>query len=56
MSSVLAETDHEQFPEYLVDRLVDVKQIGTWDEPNLEAILQLSPDMIIYTEFPGRNL
>lgn len=49
--SVVSGTKDETFPEYLKDKLVDVKVLGTRDEPNLEAIVALKPDLIIMTDF-----
>lgn len=49
--SVVSGTKDETFPEYLKDKLVDVKVLGTRDEPNLEAIVALNPDLIIMTDF-----
>ncbi|MFC4303276.1 helix-turn-helix domain-containing protein [Cohnella boryungensis] len=49
--SVTAAGDSSDFPEYLTDKLSDVKVLGTKDEPNLEAIIAMNPDFIICTEF-----
>lgn len=49
--SVVSGTKDETFPEYLKDKLVDVKVLGTRDEPNLEALVALNPDLIIMTDF-----
>jgi iron complex transport system substrate-binding protein len=49
--SVKAAGAKADFPDYLTDRLTDVKVLGTYQEPNLEAILAMSPDLIICTEF-----
>lgn len=49
--SVTAAGSDTDFPEYLSDRLGDVKVLGTRDEPNLEALLALSPDLILMTDF-----
>ncbi|OMF38052.1 hypothetical protein BK133_03485 [Paenibacillus sp. FSL H8-0548] len=49
--SVKAAADKSDFPEYLMDKLTDVKLLGTRDEPNLEAIAAMEPDLIICTEF-----
>ncbi|GKU80056.1 AraC family transcriptional regulator [Paenibacillus sp. L3-i20] len=49
--SVTAAGDTSDFPNYLMDKLTDVKVLGTKDEPNLEAILGMAPDFIICTEF-----
>ncbi|WP_342424514.1 iron-siderophore ABC transporter substrate-binding protein [Paenibacillus sp. FSL E2-0178] len=48
--SVVAGTKDE-FPEYLNAQLGDVKVLGTRDEPNLEAIVALNPDLILMTDF-----
>lgn len=48
--SVKAAGAAENFPEYLTDKLADVKVLGTYEEPNLEAILEINPDFIICTE------
>lgn len=39
--SVTAAGSDKDFPAYLSDRLGDVKVLGTRDEPNLEALVQL---------------
>lgn len=49
--SVKAAADKTDFPEYLSEKLTDVKLLGTRDEPNLEAIAAMEPDLIICTEF-----
>lgn len=49
--SVKAAADKTDFPAYLMDKLKDVKLLGTRDEPNLEAIMAMEPDLIICTEF-----
>ncbi|MGO4547714.1 ABC transporter substrate-binding protein [Paenibacillus sp. 2TAB23] len=49
--SVKAAADKSDFPAYLMDKLTDVKVLGTRDEPNLEAITAMEPDLIICTEF-----
>ncbi|GBG11283.1 hypothetical protein PAT3040_06081 [Paenibacillus agaridevorans] len=49
--SVTAAGSSEDFPEYLADQLADVKVLGTRDEPNLEAIVAMDPDLIIITGF-----
>ncbi|GAA0357890.1 AraC family transcriptional regulator [Bacillus horti] len=52
IGSVIATSDKADFPEYLMDKLPDnVKILGTYQEPNLEAILESGPDLIISTEF-----
>lgn len=49
--SVKAAGSDTDFPEYLRDKLGDVKLLGTRDEPNLEAVLALQPDLILMTDF-----
>jgi len=49
--SVKAAADKTDFPAYLSSKITDVKLLGTRDEPNLEAILAMEPDLIICTEF-----
>lgn len=49
--SVTAAGSDTDFPEYLLDQLGDVKVLGTRDEPNMEAVLALNPDLIIATDF-----
>ncbi|MFP3390702.1 ABC transporter substrate-binding protein [Brevibacillus sp. SIMBA_040] len=49
--SVTAAGSDKDFPAYLSDRLGDVKVLGTRDEPNLEALVQLNPDLILMTDF-----
>ncbi|QUL55707.1 iron-siderophore ABC transporter substrate-binding protein [Paenibacillus tritici] len=48
--SVVAGTKDE-FPEYLSEQMAGVKVLGTRDEPNLEAIVALNPDLILMTNF-----
>ncbi|WP_340021336.1 iron-siderophore ABC transporter substrate-binding protein [Paenibacillus sp. FSL K6-1096] len=48
--SVVAGTKDE-FPEYLSAQMDGVKVLGTRDEPNLEAIVALNPDLILMTDF-----
>ncbi|MCM3172962.1 iron-siderophore ABC transporter substrate-binding protein [Paenibacillus sp. MER 99-2] len=43
------------FPEYLGDEPKDVQVLGTRDEPNLEAIVALDPDLIIMTDFQEKQ-
>ncbi|WP_172200486.1 ABC transporter substrate-binding protein [Saccharibacillus qingshengii] len=43
------------FPEYLGDQPNGVQVLGTRDEPNLEAILALEPDLIIMTDFQEKQ-
>ncbi|WNS41496.1 iron-siderophore ABC transporter substrate-binding protein [Paenibacillus sp. MMS20-IR301] len=49
--SVVAGAKGATFPEYLGDGLTDVQVLGTRDEPNLEAIVALNPDLILMTDF-----
>lgn len=51
IGSVIATSDKEQFPAYLADKLVDVKPLGSNQEPNVEGVLEAAPDLIIATEF-----
>ncbi|MBW4080656.1 ABC transporter substrate-binding protein [Paenibacillus sp. S150] len=48
--SVVAGTDNA-VPEYLGNQMDNVTLIGTYEEPNVEAVVSLSPDLIIGTEF-----
>lgn len=48
--SVVAGAKGATFPEYLGE-LGDVQVLGTRDEPNLEAIVALKPDLILMTNF-----
>ncbi|ANF97838.1 ABC transporter substrate-binding protein [Paenibacillus bovis] len=43
------------FPEYLGDQPNGVQILGTRDEPNLEAIASLEPDLIIMTDFQDKQ-
>ncbi|ASA26270.1 Fe3+-hydroxamate ABC transporter substrate-binding protein [Paenibacillus donghaensis] len=49
--SVIVTSDTAEFPDFLADQLQGVTVLGTKEEPNLEAIVGLSPDLIICTEF-----
>lgn len=49
--SVVAGAKGATFPDYLMDKLSDVQVLGTRDEPNLEAIVALKPDLILMTDF-----
>ncbi|WP_020617917.1 ABC transporter substrate-binding protein [Paenibacillus daejeonensis] len=51
IGSVTSAGSDTDFPEYLMDKLTDVKVLGTRDEPNMEAILEMNPDLIICTGF-----
>ncbi|MGN7759880.1 ABC transporter substrate-binding protein [Paenibacillus sp. 22594] len=50
IGSVVAGTDNA-VPEYLGDQMDNVTLIGTYEEPNVEAVVSLNPDLIIGTEF-----
>ncbi|MEN1985704.1 ABC transporter substrate-binding protein [Paenibacillus hubeiensis] len=43
------------FPEYLSDQLGNIEVLGTRDEPNLEAIVALNPDLILMTDFQEKE-
>lgn len=49
--SVMVTGDLSSFPEYLIGKLHEVQPLGTLDEPDLEALRALAPDLIICTEF-----
>jgi len=49
--SVMVTGDHSSFPEYLIGKLREVRPLGTLNEPDLEALRALAPDLIICTEF-----
>lgn len=49
--SVKAAGSNADFPEYLSDRLGEVLVLGTRDEPNIEAVVALNPDLILMTDF-----
>jgi len=49
--SVIVSGDLHSFPEYLTSKLSAVKNLGTKDEPDLEALRTMVPDLIICTEF-----
>jgi len=49
--SVKAAGSNADFPEYLSDRLGEVAVVGTRDEPNIEAVVALNPDLILMTDF-----
>ncbi|MFS0726617.1 ABC transporter substrate-binding protein [Paenibacillus sp. 1P07SE] len=51
IGSVTSAGSDTDFPEYLMDKLSDVKVLGTRDEPNMEAILEMDPDLILCTGF-----
>ncbi len=48
--SVTAAGADADFPEYLSDKISDVKVLGTYQEPNLEALVAMNPDFIVCTE------
>ncbi|WP_310499327.1 iron-siderophore ABC transporter substrate-binding protein [Paenibacillus qinlingensis] len=47
--SVIAETDNG-LPPYLGDKMSNIPLLGTYLEPNMEAIVGLEPDLIIATD------
>jgi len=49
--SVIVSGDLNNFPEYLTSKLSAVKNLGTKDQPDLEALRTMVPDLIICTEF-----
>lgn len=51
IGSVTSAGDDQDFPSYLMDKMTDVKVLGTRDEPNMEAILEMDPDLILCTGF-----
>ncbi|WP_157250035.1 ABC transporter substrate-binding protein [Nonomuraea typhae] len=44
-------TESQKWPAYLGDALKDTKPVGTLQQPNLEAIMALKPDLILGTKF-----
>ncbi|BFT69573.1 helix-turn-helix domain-containing protein [Paenibacillus sp. P36] len=48
--SVMEPGDLSSFPEYLFGKLRPIKPLGTMQQPDLEALHALAPDMIICTE------
>lgn len=38
---------YEEFPAYLGEKTTDIKSVGDGNQPNLEAILSLKPDLIL---------
>ncbi|MEM7061925.1 MAG: iron-siderophore ABC transporter substrate-binding protein [Cyanobacteria bacterium P01_B01_bin.77] len=46
---------YKEFPPYLGDRVGDITLVGDPNQPNLEAILGLNPDLILWSQ-PGSNL
>ncbi|MEC0225712.1 AraC family transcriptional regulator [Paenibacillus alba] len=49
--SVMVTGDLNSFPGYLIGKLRAVQALGTMNEPDLEALRALAPDLIICTEF-----
>ncbi|AMQ05937.1 AraC family transcriptional regulator [Sporosarcina psychrophila] len=49
--SVIVSGDLNSFPEYLTSKLGVVENLGTKDEPDLEVLRAMLPDLIICTEF-----
>jgi iron complex transport system substrate-binding protein len=51
-----ANTDESDgWPKYLGDAVKDVQQVGTLQEPNLEAIAKLDPDLILGSAFRQKD-
>ncbi|NGQ94516.1 AraC family transcriptional regulator [Brevibacillus sp. SYP-B805] len=50
IGSVIGTSDTALFPGYLTDKLGDLKVVGTKEKPDVEAIAQAEPDLIICTE------
>lgn len=46
-------TIEETFPPYILERLQDSEHVGLWNEPNLEKILALEPDLILSNSLSG---
>ncbi|MBW7456614.1 AraC family transcriptional regulator, partial [Paenibacillus sepulcri] len=53
--SVMVSGDPSSFPEYLIGKQHALRTLGTKDEPDMEALRALAPDLIICTEFQ-RNI
>lgn len=51
IGSVIPTIESSSFPDYLTGKLTDIKVLGTKEEPDLEAIVQAAPDLIICTAF-----
>ncbi|WP_161404934.1 helix-turn-helix domain-containing protein [Paenibacillus silvestris] len=51
VGSVIATSDVSEFPAYVSHQLSGIKLMGTKERPDLEAIQQAEPDLIICTEF-----
>lgn len=49
IGSVIGTTDTALFPDYLTGKLDDVKVVGTKEKPDLAAVAQAAPDLIICT-------
>jgi iron complex transport system substrate-binding protein len=49
--SAMVTDDRSSFPEHIIGKLRTVQPLGTLDEPDLEALRALAPDLIICTEF-----
>ncbi|WP_241674680.1 AraC family transcriptional regulator [Paenibacillus luteus] len=49
--SVMVTGDLSGYPEFLIGNLRTFQPLGTLDEPDLEALVALAPDLIICTEF-----
>ncbi|MFC4601379.1 ABC transporter substrate-binding protein [Cohnella hongkongensis] len=51
VGSVIGTSDRASFPAYLADRTSGIRVLGTKENPDLEAILALQPDLIVCTRF-----
>ncbi|XID91656.1 ABC transporter substrate-binding protein [Paenibacillaceae bacterium WGS1546] len=49
--SVVGTSDRSAFPAYLADRTGGVKVVGTKEAPDLKAIIEAGPDLIVCTVF-----
>ncbi|UJF36083.1 AraC family transcriptional regulator [Paenibacillus hexagrammi] len=52
--SVSATSDVVRFPDYLEQRLRGVMNLGTKESPDIQAIAELAPDLIVCTQFQER--
>ncbi len=51
IGSVIPTIESPAYPDYMTGKLTDIKVLGTKEEPDLEAIVQVAPDLIICTAF-----
>lgn len=49
--SVMVTGGFSSFPDHLISKLREVQPLGTLNQPDLEALRALAPDLIICTEF-----